>query len=191
MPTLLCYLNPVKSLHSRSAMALFPINQPVGYNGVMQKITWKHECLFCKRPILRGRPTLVFSTDEPKLVGLSHSTCCATKYRYGHFQMCPPDYLSDEQISFLVQFYHRLYSLLGGQEPNRELRLSFITFLQDYPASLANPMASLRKFLDEYKHWSHEWLYDGDLEADFLRLLGQIQREARENPVGVEVDFQA
>ena len=155
----------------------------------MQKITWKHECLFCKRLILRGRPTLIFSMDEPKLIGLSHSTCCATKYRYGHYQMCPPDYLSEEQISFLVQFFYRLYSLPGGSEPNRELRFCLITFLQNYPASSANPMASLREFLDEYKHWSHKWLYDGDLEADFLRSLGEIQKAAREKPVGVEADF--
>lgn len=155
----------------------------------MQKITWKHQCYFCQRPIQRGRPTLIFSTDEPKLFGISHSTCCATKYNYGHFQMCPPDYFSDEQVSFLVQFFYRLYSLPGGLEPNRELRFSLITLLRDYPASLADPMASLRKFLDEYKHQSYQQLYDGDLETDFLRILGQIQKAARENPVGVEADF--
>ena len=105
--------------------------------------------------------------------------------------MCPPDYLSDEQISFLLQFFHRLYSLPGGLEPNRELRLCLITFLQDYPASSANPMASMRKFLVEYKHWSHEWLYDSDLETDFLRILGEIQKAAREQPKGVEIDFRA
>ena len=155
----------------------------------MQKITWKQECLFCKRPIQRGRPTLIFSTDEPKLIGLSHSTCCATKYRYGHYQMCPPDYLSDEQISFLVQFFPRLYSLPGGMEPNRELRWCLATLLQNYPASLADPMASLRKFLDEYKHQSYQQLYEGDLETDYLRSLGEIQKAAREKPVGVEVNF--
>ena len=155
----------------------------------MQKITWHHECLFCKRSIQRGRPTLIFSTDEPKLFGISHSTCCATKYNYGHFQMCPPDYLSDEQISFLVPFFHRLYSLPGGMKPNRELRFSLITLLRDYPASLVNPMASLQQFLDEYKHQSYQQLYEGDLEADFLRILGQIQKEAGEKTVGVEIDF--
>jgi hypothetical protein len=50
-------------------------------------------------------------------------------------------------------------------------------------------MASFKKFLDEYKRWSNEWLYTGDLETDFLRLLGQVQRAAMENPVGVEIDF--
>ena len=155
----------------------------------MHKITWHHECLFCKRPIQRGRPTLIFSMDEPELVGISHSTCCATKYNYGHFQMCPPDYLSEEQISFLVHYFYRLYSLPGGMEPNRELRFSLITLLRDYPASLVNPMASLQQFLDEYKRWSHEWLYDGDLKTDYLRSLGEIQRAAREKPVGVEADF--
>jgi hypothetical protein len=103
--------------------------------------------------------------------------------------MCPPDYLSDEQISFLVPFFHRLYSLPGGIKLNRELRLCLITFLQDYPASSANPMASLQQFLDEYKHQSYQQLYEGDLEADFLRILGQIQKEAGEKTAGVEIDF--
>ena len=47
------------------------------------------------------------------------------------------------------------------------------------------------RFLEEYKRWSHDWLYEGDLETDFLRVLGQIQQAAREMPVGVEIDFRA
>ncbi len=104
--------------------------------------------------------------------------------------MRPPDYLSHEQVSFLVHFFHRLYSLPGGLEPNRELRWCLATLLQNYPASLADPMASMRKFLDEYKHQSYQQLYEGDLETDFLHSLGQIQRAAREKPVGVEANFQ-
>jgi len=103
--------------------------------------------------------------------------------------MCPPDYLSDEQISFLVQFYYRFYNLPGGQEPNRELRICLATLLRDYPTAMVNPMASFQKFLDKYKRWSREWLYEGDLEMDFLRTLGQIQEAARALPVGVEIDF--
>jgi len=154
----------------------------------MEKITWNHECLFCKRPISRGKPTLIFSTEEPKLVGLSHSTCCATKYRYGHYQMCPPYYLSEEHVSFLIQFYPRLYRLPGGVEPNRELRVALAQLLHDYPASLANPIACLRRFLDEHQQWSREWLYSSDLETDFLRFLGEIQSTAKA-PLGLEVDF--
>ena len=155
----------------------------------MKKITWKCLCSICQRPIHRGKPTIFFATDRPMMLGICHSKCSYGRYNYGHFQMCPPDYLSDEQISFLVEFYHRLYSLPGGQDPNRELRWCLGFLLRDYPASLASPMASFRKFLDEHKHWSHEWLYDGDLETDFLRILGQIQRAARETTVGVEIDF--
>ena len=157
----------------------------------MHKITWQHECLFCKRPIQRGRPTLIFPTDEPKLLGISHSTCCATKYRYGHYQMCPPDYLSDEQVSFLVHFFHRLYSLPGGWEPNRELRWCLATLLRNYPASLTDPMAALQEFRDEYRHRPSQQIYEGDLETDYLRSLGEIQKAAREKPVGVEADFRA
>jgi len=123
------------------------------------------------------------------MVGICHSTCGSRRHSYGHFQMCPPDYLSDEQVSFLVQFFPKLYNLPGGTKPNRELRSSLITFLQDYPASLGNPMASLQKFLDEYKHRSCQQQYEGALETDYLRILGQIQRETGDKPVGVEIDF--
>ena len=105
--------------------------------------------------------------------------------------MCPPHYLSDEQISFLVQFYYQLYSLPGGQEPNRELRFCLAALLRNYPASLINPMVSYRKFLVEHKRWYREWLYEGDLESDFLRALGEIQRAAKEKPLGLEIDFRA
>jgi hypothetical protein len=154
----------------------------------MKKITWNHECLFCKRLISRGKPTLIFSTEEPKLVGLSHSTCCATKYRYGCYQMCPPYYLSGQQLSFLIQFYPRLYRLPGGMEPNRELRVALAQLLHDYPSSLADPIACLNRFLDEQEQWYDEWSYSGDLEKDFLRFLGKTQRAAKE-PLGLEVDF--
>lgn len=157
----------------------------------MQKIIWKCLCRICQRPIYHGKPTLLFATEKPMTVGICHSTCGSGRYSYGQFQMCPPDYISDKQISFLVQFYYRLYSLPGGPDPNRELRLYFITLLRNYPASLANPMASLKEFLDKHKHGRDEWLHDGDLETDFLQLLGQIQRAAVERPVGVEIDFWA
>ena len=153
----------------------------------MQKIAWKCLCSICRRPIYRGKPT----TGRPMMVVICHSTCGYGRYNCGQFQMCPPAYSSDEQVSFLVQFYYRLYSLPGGQESNRELRGCFTFVLRDYPASLANPMTSLRKFLDERKHWSHEWLYNVDLETDFVRLFGQIQRAAREKPIGVEINFGA
>jgi hypothetical protein len=52
-------------------------------------------------------------------------------------------------------------------------------------------MASFYKFLDEHQHGPKEWLYDGDLEADFLCTLGQLQRAAREKPTGMEIDFRA
>ncbi len=88
-----------------------------------------------------------------------------------------------------MHFFPRFYSLPGGMEPNRELRFCLVELLHDYPASMANPMGVLRKFLDDYKRWSHEWLYSGDLETDFLRSLGQIQKAAREEPAEIEMDF--
>ena len=153
----------------------------------MQKITWKHQCYFCQRPIQRGNPTLIFATDRPELIGICHATCGSGKYRYGQFQTCPPDYLSEEQISFLVQFYPKLYSLPGRDEPNSDLRRCLANILWDYPTSLINLTVYLRKFQEQNRNKSKS--YEGDLEADFLRTLGQIQKAARENPVGVEADF--
>jgi hypothetical protein len=155
----------------------------------VRTISWKHPCCVCQRPIQRGKPTILLATDSPMMVGICHSTCGYRRLRYGLFHMCPPEHLSDEQVSFLVQSYYRLFSLPGGQKPNRELRICLSTFLQDYPASMIDPMASLRKFLDEYKLWSHEWLYEGDLEMDFLRILAQLQEAAKADPTGVELDF--
>jgi len=155
----------------------------------MQKIIWKHQCYFCQRPIQRGNPTLIFTTDRPELIGICHATCGSGKYRYGQFQACPPEYLPEEQISFLVQFYPRLYSLPGRDNPNSDLRRCLADILWDYPASLINPTVYLQKFQEQNRNKSQS--YEGDLETDFLRILGQIQREAREQPVGVETDFRA
>ncbi len=157
----------------------------------MDTITWGHPCFVCHRHITRGRPTLVFSTDHPEYVGIRHSKC-ADKPNLNHydgFQTHPPNYLSQEQVSFLMHFYPRLFSLPGGLERNRELRWCTAELLYNYPNSMINPMVTYRKFLDEHKRWHHEWLYDGDLETGFLRFLGSVQKAAKENPSGAEADF--
>ena len=154
---------------------------------LMGKITWNHQCYFCGRPILRGKPTLIFYTDKPLLLGISHSTCCATKYQYGHFQTCPPNRLSTDDVSFLVHFFPMLHKLPGGSEPNGELRYCLVTMLFDAPDALDNPTKYLRRFQEQNRYKVQS--YGGDLESDFLRFLGQVQRVAKENPVDVEVDF--
>lgn len=156
---------------------------------IMQTITWNCECYYCHRPIKRGRPTLLFSTDEPLFIGISHSTCCATRLKYEHFQMCPPKRLTNDQISFIIHFYPMLYRLPGGENPDRELRWSLIRLLYKFPASVKKPMPVLKRFISEHQKWGFKWLYNGDLEADFLKFLGQVQRMARKNPVEMEVDF--
>ena len=101
--------------------------------------------------------------------------------------MNPPDHISSEQVSFLVQFYPRLYSLPGWDEPNSDLRRLSADILWDYPDSLINPMECVHKFQEENR--DKPQLYKGDLEADFLKFLGQVQKAAKENPVDVEFDF--
>ena len=110
----------------------------------MPLITWDHSCYFCRRPITRGKPTILFATDKPLLLGISHSTCGATKYEYGYHQMTPPAHLSCEQAAFLIQYFPMLYSLPGGFEPNSDLRRCAANFHWDYPAILANPLKCVR-----------------------------------------------
>lgn len=103
--------------------------------------------------------------------------------------MCPPSYLSNEQTSFHVQFYYSLYNLPRGQAHNQELRMCLADLLKDCPTSIDNLMGSFWRFLADHNRFHHEWLYDRDLETDFLRILGHFQRVARESPLGVEIDF--
>lgn len=159
----------------------------------MEKITWKQQCFVCNRPILGGNPCVVFSTDKPGLVGICHARCSygLYRYRYGWFHMHPPDSLSSEQVSFLMHFYIRLYSLPGGMEPNGQLRRYLSYLIREYPPSMIKPMESFRLCLDEQKGLPNGGPYEGDLETDFLRSLGDIQRSARMNPVHVEIDFRS
>ena len=101
--------------------------------------------------------------------------------------MQSPDYLTSEQVSFLVQFYPMVYSLSGGFESNTELRQCLAEMLLDYPDVMTNPMQHLKKF----QEWNRDKpkMYQGDLEADYLHFLGHVQKAAKENPINVEFDF--
>jgi hypothetical protein len=153
----------------------------------MTTITWNHLCNFCNRPIIRGKPTILFATDKPLLIGISHSTCGATKYKYGHHQMNPPDHLSQEQVAFLIQYFPALYSLPGGFESNSDLRRCVADFHWNYPAILANPMKSVYDFQEQNQ--DEPRTYEGDLEADYIGFLAKVQKAAKENPVDAEFDF--
>jgi len=50
-------------------------------------------------------------------------------------------------------------------------------------------MTILKRFVREQQRWGFKWLYTGDLEMDFLKFLGQVQRMVKEKPVEVKVDF--
>jgi hypothetical protein len=157
------------------------------YNDPMQTITWNLQCYVCHRPMFSGKPALIFSTTEANLVGIAHSSCSITKIGPGCFQTCPPFYLSSGQVSFLAQLFPMVFSLPGGLEPNGMLRNCLASLLYPYPESMINPLATLQQERD--LHRSLPWTYEGDLEGDFLRSLGQVQRLAKENPIDIEVDF--
>jgi hypothetical protein len=96
--------------------------------------------------------------------------------------MCPPDYLPNDQVSFLLHFFPMLYKLPAG-----DLRQVLATLIWDYPESMAKPIGYLEKCREE--NGNKPQLYSGDLEADFLQFLGQVQKMAKEKPANVEVDF--
>ena len=153
----------------------------------MPTITWNHLCNFCHRPITGGKPTILFATDKPLLLGISHSTCGATKYKYGHHQLTPPAHLSREQAAFLIQYFPMLYSLPGEFESNSDLRRCVAKFHWDYPAILANPLKCVHDFQEQNQDEPRK--YEGDLEADYLIFLAKVQKTAKENPIDVEFDF--
>jgi hypothetical protein len=88
-----------------------------------------------------------------------------------------------------MHFYPKLYDLPGGMQPNWQLRRCLGNFIGEYPASMRYTMAFLQASMAEHEHLFRGGPYEGDLEADFLRSLGEIQRSAREMPVRVEIDF--
>lgn len=85
-----------------------------------------------------------------------------------------------------MHFYPMLYKLPGGIEPNCALRSSLVHLLF-MPDGLDDPMNNFR----DYQKWNRRELqdYKGDLEGDFLKFLGQVQRLAKEKPVEVGVNF--
>jgi hypothetical protein len=153
----------------------------------MSTITWGHSCYFCHRQITRGKPTILFATDKPLLIGISHSTCGVRKTKYGHHQLNPPDHLSPEQIAFLIQYFPLLYRLPGGFELNSDLRRCVADFHWNFPAVLTNPMKCVHDFLEQNQNEPRK--YEGDLEADYIMFLAKVQQASKENPVDVELDF--
>ena len=88
-----------------------------------------------------------------------------------------------------MHFYPTLHSLPGGEEPDRETRWCLARLLDKYPSSIKKPMPVLRNFVRDPKRWGFKWLHTGDLEADFLRFLGKVQKLAKEKPLEIEVNF--
>jgi hypothetical protein len=154
----------------------------------MEKLTWSHPCLYCNRPILRGLPALIFSREQTQLLGLSHSTCSATKYRYARYQIHPPQQMTAEQVAFLMNFYSRLNALPGSYLPNGELRFMLCQLIDEYPDSLIDAMDHFRDRRIEYARLYHGVKYEGDLETDYLKFLGDTQLLAKKTEAP-EVDF--
>jgi len=52
---------------------------------------------------------------------------------------------------------------------------------------MIDPLGTLRKERNRSNNKGRE--YEGDLEMDFLKFLGKVQKLTKEKPVDVEVDF--
>jgi hypothetical protein len=157
----------------------------------MESLTWKCVCLTCKKPIHSGNPTLMFSTTKPEFLGVCHATCSyKIDMKIGRgFHMHPPDYLTQQHISFLMQLYPRLFSLPGGLEPNGELREVLADVTYHFPDTYLEPMIAFRHHLEQKARYRREEKYSGDLERDFLRILGEIHKAAKVNPIEFIADF--
>ena len=101
--------------------------------------------------------------------------------------MISPDYLSREQVAFLIQFYPMFYALPNALTPNVALRQCMADLLHYYPLSMIDPMKCLYDYRE--MHLDEPFTYEGDLEGDYIRFLAKVQKAAKENPVDIEFDF--
>ncbi len=154
----------------------------------MPRITWDHKCHYCGKPITSGKPTLLLSRNEPKLIGIAHSTCCYSRPEHSHYQLIPPCQLTSEQVTFLLHYEVEMYKLPPWSEPGGALREALVDLLFT-PDGLKNPIKIFRKFQKDEYNQEKMRKYPGDLEHDFLRFLGMIQRLTKEQPFEIEVDF--
>jgi len=153
-----------------------------------KKLGWNCRCYICSKPITGSRPFLLLAVDKPTLLGLSHDACGYDGSRYGQYPLTPPESLSGEEVSFLVQFYPQLFSLPGWDQPKAELRRCLASLLLKYPGSIRDPLSSLREFQrGREPRWPE---YPGDLEEDYFRFLGQVWEAVRENPQEAEIDLE-
>ena len=86
-----------------------------------------------------------------------------------------------------MHFCTESQKLPGGLEHNRALRFALVALHTEAADAFENPM----KYFKDFQKWGKDWIqeYDGDLESDFLKFLGQMQRLAKEQPVEIEADF--
>jgi len=153
----------------------------------MPTITWDYLCNFCNRPINRGRPTILFATNKPLLLGIAHSTCATNKDNLGRYQMNPPNHLFPAQVTFLTQFYPLLHALTNVLTPNAALRQCMADFVHHFPSSIIDPMECLNRYKE--MHLDKPIAYEGDLGADYIEFLARVLKAAKVHPVDIEFDF--
>jgi hypothetical protein len=96
--------------------------------------------------------------------------------------------MSAAQVAFLVNFYPRLYALLGAQQPNSDLRFMLSQLLDGYPDSLINAMAHFHQRRADCARWYYGPAYEGDIETDYLKFRGGIKQLAKKTEAP-EADF--
>ncbi len=96
--------------------------------------------------------------------------------------------MTAEQVAFLINLYPRLSALPGSCQPNGELRFMLCQLIDEYPDSLIDAMAHFKQGRAEYARIYHGIGYEGDLETDYLKFLGDTQLLAKKTEA-LGVDF--
>jgi hypothetical protein len=150
-------------------------------------ISWNTPCHFCDKPIGSGYPLLMLSPNQAAWIGVSHVECGYQDFRYAQFRLHSPGLLDKNQISFLAHFYPGLFKLPGWGQPTAALRRCLALILLDFPAAWSAPVPLVHKFIEENN--DEVKLYPGDLEADYFKFLGEVQKSAQEYPLNLELNF--
>ena len=101
--------------------------------------------------------------------------------------MHPPQQMTAAQVAFLMNFYSRLNALPGSYLPNGELRFMLCRLLDEYPDSLVDAMSHFNQGRAAYTRIYHGIKYEGDLETDYLKFLGDTQQISKKTEApGVE-----
>jgi hypothetical protein len=150
-------------------------------------ISWNTPCQFCRKPVNRDYPLVVFSVQQAALIGVAHFACGDNAFSYAQFRLQAPGILSAAQTGFLAHFYPALFKLPGWGQSRSLLRRCLASMLLDFPECWSHPAPFLESFIQ--KNLNEIDRYPGDLESDFFNFLGEVKENTQLQPLYLELDF--